>query len=102
MCITIRWARVLDLVERTAATYAQAFCGLLLADSTNLLDLGSVRAAAVAALPAALAAVKGAFALGLGSSGSASMLPARAVPVTVTAPVQLVPPAAVVSTQDGA
>jgi hypothetical protein len=77
MAITIRWARVLDMVERTAATYLQAFCGLLLADSTNLLDLGSVRAAAVAALPAALAAIKAAFALGLGSSGTASLLPAR-------------------------
>lgn len=67
-----RW---LDLGERTLATYGQAFCGLLLADSTHMLALGAVRAAAIAALPAALAAVKSAFALGFSSSGTASLVP---------------------------
>ncbi|AEW93892.1 MULTISPECIES: holin [Streptomycetaceae] len=70
--ISRRW---LDLGERTISTYVQAVLGLLLADSTGLMSLGSLRAAAVAALPAALAAVKAAFALGLGSSGTASLLP---------------------------
>lgn len=82
MSVTIRWARLLDLAERTGLTYVEAFVGLLLADSTHLLDLGSVRAAAVAALPAALAAIKSAFALGLGSSGTASLLPAKADPAS--------------------
>lgn len=71
--ISRRW---LDLLERTAATYIQAFAGLLLASSTGMVSLGSVRAAAIAALPAALAAIKSAFALGLGPTGTASLLPA--------------------------
>lgn len=70
--LTRRW---LDLGERTVVTYAEAFAGILLADSTHLMSLGSLRAAAVAALPAGLAAVKSAFALGFGSSGTASLVP---------------------------
>lgn len=76
--LTRKW---LDLGERTVMTYLQAVLGLLLADSTGLLSVGSLRAAAVAALPAALAAVKAAFALGLGSSGTASLVPPAHVPV---------------------
>lgn len=71
--ISRRW---LDLLERTAATYVQAVLGLLLASSTGLITVGSLRAAAVAAIPAALAAIKSAFALGLGPTGTASLLPA--------------------------
>jgi hypothetical protein len=67
-------AFLLDLTERTVATYAQAFAGLLLADSTHLMSLGTVRAAAVAALPAVLAVVKGALG-GSIFSGSAAWLP---------------------------
>ncbi|AEW94584.1 MULTISPECIES: holin [Streptomycetaceae] len=67
-----RW---LDLGERTVATYVQAVCGLLLADATGLMSLGALRAAAVAALPAAFAVIKSALALGLGPSGTASLLP---------------------------
>lgn len=68
----------LDLGERTLMTYAQAVAGLLLADSAHLISLGSLRVAAVAALPAGLAAAKSALALGFGTSGSASLLPASA------------------------
>jgi len=64
-----------DLAERTVATYVQALGGLLLADSTHLMSLGTVRAAAVAALPAVLAVVKGALGGSL-FSGSAAWLPA--------------------------
>ena len=70
--ISRRW---LDLAERAALTYVETAAGLLLADSTHMLSLGTLRAAAVAALPAALSAIKSAFALGLGSSGTASLLP---------------------------
>jgi hypothetical protein len=55
------WIR--DVAERTAATYVQAFIGLLLAGwTTDTVDLSLVQAAAVAAVPAALAVVKGALA----------------------------------------
>lgn len=81
-------SRWLDLGERSVLTYGETFCGLLLADSTHMLSLGAVRAAAIAALPAALSAVKSAFALGLGSGGTASLLPAPkpASPVLASAP----------------
>lgn len=73
---------LLDLAERTAATYAQALLGLLLADSTGLISLGAVKAAAVAALPAALAVIKAALAGSVLTSGTASLLPAPTVPST--------------------
>lgn len=85
-------AFLVDLVERTAATYVEAGAGLLLADTTHLLSLGSLRVAAVAALPAALTVVKGALAGSLGSTSTASVLPAKtappsAVPEAAAAPV---------------
>ncbi|WP_369387446.1 hypothetical protein AB5J72_07425 [Streptomyces sp. CG1] len=52
------------------------FAGILLADSTHLISLVSLRAAA---LLAALAAVKSVFALGFGASGTASLVPTPAV-----------------------
>jgi hypothetical protein len=76
---------LLDLGERTVATYAQAWAGLLLADSTHLLSLGAARAAAIAALPAALAVIKGALAGSVLVSGTASALPAPAVPSSAVA-----------------
>jgi hypothetical protein len=52
-----------DVAERTVATYAQAFIGLLLAGwTTDAVDLSLVQAAAVSAVPAALAVLKGALA----------------------------------------
>jgi hypothetical protein len=84
---------LIDLAERTAATYGQALCGLLLADATHMLSLGAVRAAAVAALPAALAIVKGALG-GAVTGGSAAWLPpegsaaAPATPAPAAGPAQ--------------
>jgi hypothetical protein len=50
-----------DLADRTLSTYLQAFLGLELSDVTNLTSLGSTKAAALAALPAALAVLKAAI-----------------------------------------
>ncbi|MEV8480224.1 hypothetical protein [Streptomyces sp. NPDC051173] len=63
----------LDLVERTAATYIEAFLGLLLAGTVT--DLSTAKAAALSAVPAALAIAKGTLARFLGPSGTASALP---------------------------
>lgn len=73
---------LLDLLERTVATYLEAGAGLLLADTTHLLNLGDARVAAVAALPAALTVVKSALAGSLGNASNASVLPTK----TVSAP----------------
>jgi len=55
------WFR--DVAERTLSTYAQSFIGLLLAGwTTDAVDLTLVQTAAVAAVPAALAVLKGALA----------------------------------------
>ncbi|MER6531144.1 hypothetical protein [Streptomyces sp. NPDC001508] len=62
-----------DLAERTIATYLEAFLGLLLASS--IVDLSTAKAAAVAAIPAGLAVVKGALSSLVGSSSSAAALP---------------------------
>lgn len=52
-----------DVAERTIATYVQAFLGLLLAGwATDTVDLSVVQSAAIAAVPAALAVLKGAIA----------------------------------------
>jgi hypothetical protein len=66
---------LLDLAERTVATYAVSLLGLLLADGFDLTSVGAVRAAAVAALPAALTVIKGAVATFVGDPTSAAMLP---------------------------
>ncbi|WP_224274105.1 holin [Streptomyces sp. LS1784] len=65
---------ILDLAERTAATYAVAFLGLLLADGFDLTSVGALRAAAVAALPAALTVLKGAISTFVGDPNSAALL----------------------------
>jgi hypothetical protein len=66
---------VLDLVERTVATYAAAFLGLLLADGFDLTSVGALRAAAVAAVPAALTVLKGAISTFVGDPTTAGLLP---------------------------
>ena len=63
-----------DLVERTVATYAQAFLGLLLASWSDAIDVSTLRAAAVAAIPAALAVVKGFAAKSIGDPDSAALI----------------------------
>ncbi|MFD5435099.1 holin [Kitasatospora sp. NPDC127067] len=65
---------ILDLVERTVATYAAAFLGLLLADRFDLTSISSLKAAAVAALPAALTVLKGAVATRVGDPTTAALL----------------------------
>ena len=51
---------VLDTVERTLAAYATTFLGLLLADGVDLTNLSTVKAAAIAAIPAGLSVLKAA------------------------------------------
>lgn len=69
---------LLDLAERTIATYLEAFLGLLLAGPVT--DLSAAKAAAVAAIPAALAVLKGALSRILGTSGTAGALPTPKAP----------------------
>ena len=54
------WIR--DTVERTIATYVQAFLGLVIASAATDITIGTVQAAAVSAIPAALAVLKAAIA----------------------------------------
>jgi hypothetical protein len=65
-----------DLTERVASTYVVAFLGLLLADGVDLTSVSTIRAAAIAALPAALTVVKGALAAFVGDHQTAALLPA--------------------------
>jgi hypothetical protein len=63
------WFR--DVTERAISTYVQAFLGALLA--APMLDLSAAKAAAFAAIPAALAVLKGAVARFVGDSDNASL-----------------------------
>jgi hypothetical protein len=66
-----------DLAERVVATYLEAFLGLVIASAITdgVIDLSVVQSAAVAALPAGLAVVKGALARWRGDPDSASAAP---------------------------
>ncbi|MFD5878492.1 hypothetical protein [Streptomyces yangpuensis] len=76
---------IADVAERTALTYVEAFLGLLLAGATtDIVDLSVLQTAAVAAIPAALAIVKGAIGTRLGRPGTASWLPAKSDPTRLT------------------
>lgn len=66
---------LLDVVERTLATYAVTFLGLLLASGFDLTSLGALKSAAVAAIPAALTVIKGVLATFIGDPTSAAVLP---------------------------
>jgi len=68
--------QVKDVLERAVATYVQAVVGLVLAAGATSLEMSTLRAAAVGAVPAALAVVKGwlATVLPVGDD-SASLLP---------------------------
>ncbi|GGY03608.1 holin [Streptomyces hiroshimensis] len=68
---------LLDILERTAAAYVTTFLGLLLADGFDLTDVSALKAAAIAALPAALSVIKGAIGTRFGDKGSAAWLPER-------------------------
>ncbi|MBC9717801.1 peptidoglycan-binding protein [Streptomyces sp. TRM66268-LWL] len=74
-----------DVAERTLATYAEAFIGLIAAShTTDLVDLSAWQSAAVAALPAALAAFKSSLGTVVGRWGTGSWLPKKADPATGT------------------
>ncbi|MGW0736974.1 hypothetical protein [Streptomyces sp. NPDC002851] len=64
-----------DLIERTIATYAAAFLGLLLADGFDFTRISSWTAAAVAAIPTALTVVKSALGPLIGDPSTAAWLP---------------------------
>lgn len=69
-----------DLVLRTARTYVVSFIGFLVALPVFTLDYGVLQAASAAALPAALAVVKGALATKVGDGSTAAALPAKVDP----------------------
>lgn len=73
-------AQWLDLLERSAWTFAQTFVGVILA--TGLLDAGStdLEAWKAAAIAAAIAGVKAVIATRFGN-GTAATLPATVEPV---------------------
>lgn len=64
-------AYLIDLAERVGFTYLYAFVSLLLADSTGVLNVDALKAAALAAIPAALAVLKGALARFVGNPETA-------------------------------
>lgn len=66
-----------SLAELVGLTYAVSFLGLLTATGFNVLDLSAVRAAAAAALPAALSVVYGGFSRLLGNFNSAMIVDTR-------------------------
>lgn len=66
-----------SLAELTGAAYATSFLGLLLASGFDLTDIGALRAAAVAAVPAGLAVVYGALARFKGNYASALAVDTR-------------------------
>jgi hypothetical protein len=66
---------VLDTLERTAAAYITTLLGLLLADGVDLTDLGALKAAALAAIPAGLSVVKAAVGTFLGDQTTVGWLP---------------------------
>ncbi len=63
-----------DVAERAVSTYLQAFVGLLIA-GTFTLNIDSVKAAGIAAIPAALSVLKSALASRIGDKDSASLDP---------------------------
>ncbi|MGW2886395.1 hypothetical protein ACWDDN_13760 [Streptomyces griseoruber] len=76
---------IADIAERAVLTYVEAFLGLLLASgATNVVALSALESAAVAAIPAGLAVVKGAAGSLLGRAGTASWLPAGSDPASTT------------------
>lgn len=66
-------AFLLDAAERVFWTYVQAFLGLLLVSGVT--DLDALQTAALAAIPAALAALKALIATRFGDPDSAALGP---------------------------
>ncbi|MEU0937563.1 hypothetical protein [Embleya sp. NPDC005971] len=71
-------AYLVDLAERTVATYAEAFAGALILHGT--LSMSVLDSALYAAVPAALAVLKGGLARFVGDSATAAFLPAEKDP----------------------
>lgn len=67
----------LDIAERTLAAYVTTFLGIIIADGFDLTSISALKAAAVAALPAALSVIKGAIGSRFGDKDSAAWLPER-------------------------
>lgn len=81
MPVTRRY--LLDILERTLATYFEVFAGLVIASWADVADLGLLsvaEAAGIAAIPAALAVLKGGLARLRGDKQEASMLTIRVRP----------------------
>lgn len=66
-----------SLAELTLLTYLVTFLGLLTANGFDLTNLGAVKAAAVASIPAAMAVVYGALARLIGNYNSALAVDTR-------------------------
>lgn len=66
---------LIDAAERVISTYVQAFLGLVIAAGLDAMSMSTLRAAAVAALPAALSALKAVVARTVGSPDDASLVP---------------------------
>lgn len=66
---------ILDTIERTVGTYAVAFLGLLLADGFDLTNLGELKGAAIAAIPAGLSVLKAAIGTLIGDQSTVGWVP---------------------------
>lgn len=63
----------IDIAERVVATYLQVFIGLLLVSwQSNVIDISMIQTAAISAVPAALAVIKGYLSTFVGDTDSAS------------------------------
>ena len=54
--ISKRW--IVDSIERVGFTYVETLCGLMLTNAAGFTSMGGFKAAAIAAVPAGLAAIK--------------------------------------------
>lgn len=68
---------VRDVFERTVGTYVSVFLGLITAAGFDLMDMGALKAASIAALPAALTVLKGLLGTLVGDPATAAWLPER-------------------------
>ena len=66
-----------DLVFRTIRTYVVSFLGLLVAAPAFDFSVGALQAAAIGAIPAALAVIKGILAGRIGNKNTPALLPSK-------------------------
>lgn len=79
---------LIDAVERVLWTYTQAFLGLIIAVGIDTLSLGTLKAAAIAAIPAGLSALKTLVAKFVGDPNSAALGVEPPAPPVLQTPVQ--------------